>query len=112
MVVLIGNIPPGISERDLQQLVQPPGEAPVRIVKKRDRNGGLYRYALVHTPSERDGLKIIRRVDGRICVGSRLVARQYNQRLVSNERRRLDWREVPWTGVERRLGERRVSDSR
>jgi hypothetical protein len=29
---------------------------------------------------------------------------------VSNERRRLDWREVPWTGMERRLSERRISE--
>jgi len=112
MIVLIGNVPPSTSERELRQLARPRGDEPVRIIKKRDRHGGLYRYALVHTRSDRDGKKVIRRVDGRFCAGNRLDAREFNQRLMSNERRRLDWRKVPWTGVEHRLGERRVSEIR
>jgi RNA recognition motif-containing protein len=109
MIVFIGNLPAGLSERELQHLVQPPGGAPVRIVKKRNRRGNLYRYGLVHARSERDGLKVIRRVHGMDYMGAQLAAREFGQRRVGNERRRLDWREVPWTGMERRLGERRSS---
>jgi len=109
MIVFIGNLPAGISERDLQYLAQPPGGVPVRIVKKRNRSGNLYRYGLVHARSERDASKVIRRVHGKDCMGVQLVAREFGQRRVSNERRRLDWREVPWTGMERRLSERRIS---
>jgi hypothetical protein len=110
MIVFIGNLPAGISERELQHLVQLPGGAPVRIVKKRNRGGNLYRYGLVHARSERDGLKVIRRVHGKDCMGTQLAAIEFGQRRVSNERRRLDWREVPWTGMERRLSERRISE--
>lgn len=110
MIVYIGNLPAGLSESELQQLAQPSGGVPVRIIKKRNRGGNLYRYGLVHARSERDGLKVIRRVHGRNCMGTRLVAREFGQRRVGNERRRLDWREVPWTGMERRLSERRNSD--
>jgi hypothetical protein len=42
--------------------------------------------------------------------GNRLQAREFGQRYVSNERRRLDWRSVPWQGPERRKGERRAPD--
>jgi hypothetical protein len=110
MIVFIGNLPAGLSERELQHLVQPPGGAPVRIVKKRNRRGNLYRYGLVHARSERDGLKVIRRLHGMDYMGAQLAAREFGPRRVGNERRRLDWREVPWTGMERRLGERRSSE--
>jgi hypothetical protein len=43
-------------------------------------------------------------------MGAQLAAREFGPRRVGNERRRLDWREVPWTGMERRLGERRSSE--
>jgi hypothetical protein len=110
MIVFIGNLPAGISERELQHLARPPDGAPVRIVKKRNGSGNLYRYGLVHARSDRDGVKVIRRVHGKDCMGLQLVAREFGQRRVSNERRRLDWREVPWTGMERRLSERRRSE--
>jgi len=110
MIIFIGNLPAGISERELQHLAQPPGGVPVRIVKKRNRSGNLYRYGLVHARSEGDALKVIRRVHGKDCMGVKLVAREYGQRRLSNERRRLDWRAVPWTGMERRLSERRISE--
>ena len=54
-------------------------------------------------------MKVIRRLHGKECMGMQLVAREFGQRRVGNERRRLDWREVPWTGMERRLSERRNS---
>ena len=110
MIVFIGNLPAGLSERELQHLARPPDGAPVRIVKKRNHSGNLYRYGLVHARSDRDGLKVIRRVHGKECMGTQLVAREFGQRRVGNERRRLDWRDVPWTGMERRLGERRRSE--
>jgi hypothetical protein len=71
--------------------------------------GGLHRYGLVYTRSEGDSRKVIKRVHGKVCHGSKLQAREFGQRLAGNERRRLDWRDAPWDGVERRRGERRTS---
>lgn len=109
MIVHIGNLPAALSEADLRRLARVPQALAVNLVRKRDRHGCIYRYALLHARSAREGAKLVRRVNGATCMGRRLVAREYNQRLAGNERRRLDWRTVPWTGMERRLGERRVS---
>jgi hypothetical protein len=56
-------------------------------------NGGLHRYALVQSHSDRG--RRIGRLHGR-PVDHTLVAREFS-RSAGNERRRLDWREIPWT---------------
>jgi hypothetical protein len=109
VIVHIGNLPAALSEAGLRRLVRAPQALAVQLIHKQDRHGCAYRYALLHARSAREGAKLIRRVNGVTCMGRRLVAREFSQRLSGNERRRLDWRTVPWTGMERRLGERRVS---
>ena len=110
MIVFIGNLRAAASERDFWRLVRLPEGSYTRIIKKPDGKGGMHRYGLVYMPSEREGLKLIKGIHGKICYGRTLVAREFMQRLASNERRRLDWRGVPWWGLEeRRLGERRTS---
>lgn len=109
MIVHIGNLPAALSEAGLRRLARAPEAVAVHLTRKHDQHGCAYRYALLHARSAREGAKLIRRMNGATCMGRRLVAREFNQRLAGNERRRLDWRTVPWTGMERRLGERRVS---
>ena len=112
MIVFIGNLRAAATEQDIDRLVHLPEGACSRIVKKPDGLGGVHRYVLVYTSSEREGRKIIKRIHGSMSHGRQLVAREYRQRLSSNERRRLDWRNVSWTGLEEcRRGERRTSDS-
>lgn len=111
MIVFIGKLSAVTSAEDINRLARLPAGACARIIKKPDGAGGLHRYGLVYASSAREGLKIIRRVDGKTFHGSRLVAREFIQRLASNERRRLDWRDVPWRGLEEcRRGERRGAE--
>jgi len=110
MIVFIGNLPAEVTANDLVAIAQLADGTPVRICKKLDGNGGWYRYGLVHLNSERGGRKLIRLLHGAGMRGNSLVAREFGQRYVSNERRRLDWRRVPWHGAERRQGERRAPD--
>ena len=109
MIIFIGNLPAGISAQVLGELAGLDPATPARICKKHDTAGDLHRYALVHVKSERDGARLIRRLDGTGCYGNRLVAREYAHRKAANERRRLDWRSMPWDGPERRRGERRAT---
>jgi hypothetical protein len=109
MIVFIGKLHAATSEKDIRILARPPAGASIRIIKKPDGTGGLHRYGLVYTRSEGDSRKVIKRVHGKVCHGSKLQAREFGQRLAGNERRRLDWRDAPWDGVERRRGERRTS---
>jgi len=110
MIVFIGNLPAGVTADDLVAVAQLAAGTPVKICKKQDGNGGRYRYGLVHLDSARSGRKLIQRLHGAGMRGNRLQAREFGQRYVSNERRRLDWRSVPWQGPERRKGERRAPD--
>jgi hypothetical protein len=108
MIIFIGNLPAGASERDPCVLVALPEGMLPRIIKKDDGNGGLHRYALVQSRSDREGHTLIGRLHGRICHDHTLVAREFRSRSAGNERRRLDWRELPWDGPERRVAERRT----
>jgi hypothetical protein len=111
MIVFIGNLNAATTGHDLCRIARLPEGACPRIIKKPDGAGGLHRYGLVYTSTEREGKKLIRRIHGKSCHGHRLVAREFIQRAASNERRRLDWREVPWRGLEEcRRGERRAAE--
>jgi hypothetical protein len=108
MIVFIGNLPAVATGRDACVFAGLTEGMIPRVIKKHDGNGGVYRYALVQTRTERDGLRLIGRVQGRTCHDHRLVAREFMNRTAGNERRRLDWREIPWAGAERRVAERRT----
>ena len=110
MIVFIGNLPAEVTANDLVAVAQLAAGTPVRICKKQDGNGGWYRYGLVYLNSAAGGRKLIQRMHGTGMRGYSLQAREFGQRYVSNERRRLDWRRVRWHGPERRKGERRAPD--
>lgn len=108
MVLYIGNLSPLVTASDLCDLARMPAGAHLRIIKKKTRDGGLVRFALVQTSGPRQAQRIIARLDGKPCQGQRLVAREYEPRAAGNERRRLDWRQLDWTRAERRRDERRT----
>jgi hypothetical protein len=108
MIIFIGNLPAVATVRDMCVFAGLPEGSIPRIIKKQDGAGGLYRYALVQTRSEREACRLIGQLHGRICHDHTLVAREFRNRTAGNERRRLDWRELPWDGPERRVAERRT----
>jgi hypothetical protein len=108
MIIFIGNLPAVATDRDACVFAGLAEGMLPRIIKKDDGNGGLHRYALVQSRSDREGRKLIGRLHGRTCHDHTLVAREFRNRSAGNERRRLDWREIPWDGPERRVAERRT----
>lgn len=110
MIIFIGNLTAEITAHDLVAVAQLAAGTPVKVYKKPDGNGGLYRFGLVHLNSEKEGSKLIRRLRRTEMHGNSLETREYGHRHTSNERRRLDWRTAPWHEPERRKGERRAPD--
>jgi hypothetical protein len=108
MIIFIGNLPAVATDRDPCIFAGLPEGMVPRIIKKDDGSGGLHRYALVQARSDREGRRLIGRLYGRTCHDHTLVAREFRNRSAGNERRRLDWREFPWDGPERRVAERRT----
>ena len=108
MIIFIGNLPAVATVRDSCVFAALSEGMVPRIIKKRCDDGGMYRYALVQTRSEREGHRLIGRLQGKLCHDHVLVAREFKRRVAGNERRRLDWREVGWEGPERRVAERRT----
>ncbi|MGB5306628.1 MAG: hypothetical protein WBN51_06885 [Gammaproteobacteria bacterium] len=111
MIIYIGNLTAVTTERDLRLLAGLPATAPVRIIKKPAGVAEMSRYGLVHTRSDREGSKLIGQLQGKICNGNVVSVREFGHRLAGNERRRLDWRTLPWEGRERRTQERRAHAS-
>jgi len=108
MLMFIGSLPAAMSERALRDLARLPSGTHTRIHKKLNGTQVVHRYALVHLNQRRETEKLVKRLGGMLVHGCTLQVREFGHRLASNERRRLDWREVPWDGPERRKSERRV----
>ncbi len=64
-------------------------------------------YAVVETSSERLANKLTKKLANAKELDTKLIIREYKQRSYSNERRALGWRDREWSGVERRIDERR-----
>ena len=107
MVVFIGNIPKFAVEKELLRLTGLGPGTPLRIIKKPARNGAMLRYALVPTANRKQAQRLIDRLNGYDWRGHVLSVRYYHQRAGVNERRRVDWRRLAWSGAERRCRERR-----
>ncbi len=108
MIVLIGNLPPAFSSSHLEELTHAASGTYHRIIKKQDQNGDVFRYGLIYLKSVHDAEQLISSLNGFVYQGHALEVREYHHRAASNERRRLDWRALPWKGVERRRCERRA----
>ncbi len=108
MLMFIGNLPAVINEQVLCELAQFPLGTHARIYKKLNGTQVVHRYGLVHLKQARDVKKLVKRLDGKSVHGNRLQVREYEHRRAGNERRRLEWREIPRDGPERRKAERRA----
>lgn len=110
MIVFIGNLPADVTADEIADMTRLATGTVIRIYKKQNGSGGRYRYGLLHMEPEKEGRKLIRRLRKITMRGHKLNAREFIDRRISNERRRLDWRSVRWHGQERRRGERRIAD--
>jgi len=107
VIVYIGNLPPVFTTSHLCELARIASGTHHRIIKIHDGSGDVHRYGLIYLKSERAAEELIGSLDAFVCQGHTLEVREYQHRVAGNERRRLDWRRVPWMDEERRRAERR-----
>ena len=110
MIIYIGNLPGSATQHGLCSLARLSNGGQACIFKKQGHNGSFYRYALLTAATDRFGEKSISYLQGKRLEGNVLEVREFKHRIAGNERRRLDWRAVPWQGEERRLNDRRRAD--
>ena len=108
MEVFIGNLAPNTSLTDLIGFFKGfSSKAKIRLVEKRLEDGNRIRYGIANFESDKLALKAIKKLNQKPLRGQRVVVREYFHRYYANERRAVNWRDIPWEGVERRQQERR-----
>jgi len=78
----------------------------IKIVEKHAKDG-THRYGVASVEPDEIARHCIQQLNNMFVTGQPLVAREYFQRSYMNERRAVNWREQPWSGVERRGSDRR-----
>ena len=108
MDVFIGNLAEKTTLNDLMKFFKGfAKKARFRMVDKKLEDGSRAYFAIAEFESEKLALKAIKKFNGGFLRGQYLVLREFVHRSYTNERRALNWRDKPWTGVERRKTERR-----
>ncbi len=123
MDVFVGNAPSSFTREILHQLfirtVAKPGSK-LLFWKPKNRHqiqikqfvkqvfGKPRRYFVVHIETSNLALLAIKRLNFKVVDGRRLIVREYHSRGYMNERRVINWREQPWSKIERRKSERRM----
>lgn len=107
MEIFIGNLSAEISSLDLARFFKGYGNYLTFTFKYYLRGEKPFYYAVTDIESRKLADKAIKRRHMKRLKGRVIVLRPYKDRLVSNERRALNWREKIWEAEERRKMERR-----
>ena len=110
MKILIANLPPGITELELLDLLKPYHKREgllLQIIDQKSEDGTHHLYAIADIHHERLAVKALKKLDGKPLRSNKLCLREFQHRTYSNERRALGWRNRAWNAKERRLRERR-----
>ncbi|MFO7593906.1 MAG: RNA-binding protein [Pseudomonadota bacterium] len=108
MEVFIGNLAEKTTLNDVMKFFRGfAKKASLRMAEKKLEDGTRVIYAVAEFDSEKLAHKAIKKLNGGLLRGQHLVLREFVHRTYTNERRDLNWRNKPWSGVERRKGERR-----
>ncbi len=113
MEVYVGNLNPQTTRNDVVAYLKSfARDARIRMVEQPLDNGSRTLYAIADFDSDRLALKAIKKLNGGVLRGEKIELHEYLHRSYSNERRALNWRDRPWSGVERRNHERRKKVAR
>ena len=108
MEVYVGNLNPQTTRNDVVAYLKSfARDARIRMVEQPLDNGSRTLYAIADFDSDRLALKAIKKLNGGVLRGEKIELHEYLHRSYSNERRALNWRDQPWSGLERRNHERR-----
>ena len=107
MDIYVGNLSANTTERELQKFFKGYGkQITIKINKFICKDGTLY-FAIVDIESDKIAQKAIRKLHCQKIHGKPVVVREYQYRAGNNDRRAMNWRNHPWTQLERRALERR-----
>lgn len=108
MDVFVGNLSPNTTLSDVVAFFKGfAKKARIRMVDQKLENGKRAYYAVADFESDKLALKAIKKLNGGVLRGEKVVMREFFHRSYSNERRAVNWRDKPWDGPERRQSERR-----
>jgi RNA recognition motif-containing protein len=107
MRIYVGNLSPDISSQDLLRFFKGFGKPPSFEFKYFMRGSKRFYFAIASFESTLVAKLAIKRRHMKRIKGRVIVLRAYEERLIANERRALNWREKIWTAEERRKVERR-----
>ncbi|MDT8404350.1 RNA-binding protein [Sulfuriflexus sp.] len=107
MEIFVGNLSANVTEKELQRFFKGyDKQASFKVIKLIGNNVALY-YGLANIAPDKLALKAIRKLNNKSLAGRRVALHEFQYRAGNNERRALNWRNVTWQKVERRLNERR-----
>lgn len=110
--IYIGNLPTTVTLHDLRTACRK-WDFDALFERKSGiyKIGKPYQFFVAHfAPGrEKDALRLVRQLKGMTLRGRTIEVREYINRSYNHERRALDWRTRPWSGLERRRHERRMS---
>lgn len=128
MDIYVGNIPKGTRSGELQKLLKDSvregifkrlydqalalgrfdNDVEIKIVKrKRPGKHSYYRFGLISIPSDRVAPVVLEALKNSRIRNVKLNVRALVERKLGNDRRAINWRELPWKGKSRRKQERR-----
>ncbi len=108
MEVYVGSLSPHTTRNDVVTYLKSfAKDARIQMVDKKLEDDLRAYYAIANFDSDRIAQKAIKKLSGGILRGETIELREFYHRSYSNERRALNWREKPWSGLERRNQERR-----
>lgn len=108
MEVYVGSLNPQTTRNDLVAYLKSfARDARIHMVDLALDDGSRVYYAILNFDSDRLALKAIKKLNGGVLRGEKVELHEFLHRSYSNERRALNWRDKPWSGLERRNHERR-----
>jgi RNA recognition motif-containing protein len=108
MEIYVGSLSPHTTRNDVVTFLKSfARDARISMVDQKLDNDQRAYYAIADFDSDKLALKAIKKLSGGVLRGEKVMLREFFRRNYSNERRALNWREKPWSGLERRNHERR-----
>jgi len=107
MELFIGNLSANTRKNDLFIFLGRYGKQADVSMRKLKFETSVYYYAHINIDSEKQALKVIKKLHGKRINGKPVLIREFEYRAGNNDRRGLNWRNLLWDNSERRLNERR-----
>jgi hypothetical protein len=107
--ILFSNLPLNTTDADLRKLVRRVDDQGVaRVIRRLGRGGSLLCYGLAIVRPTHNAKRFIAHADQSLIKGHPVRVREFIRRRSHNERRALNWRQMPWRGENRRICDRRT----